>query len=560
MSIIDHAAELERLIAERNAFKRELVLAEARFRNVIERNADAIIVVGRDGVVRFANQCASELFDTAHEDIIGSPFGFPVVAGETTELDIVRSGSPRLIEMRVVESAWDGQPAYIASLRDLTQRKQAEEAAQKLIGEQAARRSAEALARKFRQLAEWSSTLASSLDYAETLAVLARLCVAEVADWVVIYTIDTAGNAQRLAVAHRDPAKARAAEALQQRSMDPAGIQPVEQVLQTRQPLLMRSISAAQLRELSQDEEHLQIMTELGIESVMLVPLVARDRAMGAIAFVCADGDAFNENDLTLAEDLAVRAALAIDNARLYREAQSANQVKADFLAVISHDLRTPLNSIMGYAELMTMGIPDPVGPASLQHLDRIRTGATHLLYLLDELLEFARLDAGHEQVRIEQVDLKVIAKDVIALIAPMAAERKLELVLDAPPHPVMFRTDPDRLRQVLVNLTGNAVKYTATGTIRLSLSNTADSVVFAVQDTGAGIAPEHLDRIFEPFWQADTTQRNRGGGTGLGLSIVQRLTALLGGKVTVESKLGAGSTFTVRLARRRSVQLTTEA
>ena len=547
-------AQIAAMAAERARLSAELEQSRARFRDVIERNADAIVVVDREGVIRFANAVAAELFRSPREDLCGTPFGFPMVAGETTELDLPRPGDARVVEMRVVESEWEGEAACIASLRDVTERRRAEEDARRLIREQAARTAAEAAARRFRFLAEASTLLSLPLDYTETLSTLAALCVSEAADWAVIYVVDEEGAVQRLDVAHRDPAKGGAVQGMLAHPVGPQ--HPVQEVLRTRRALVVNEVDDARLASLAQDERHLQLVRALGVAAFMLVPLVARDRALGAIGLVSSDpARRYGEDDLAQAKDLALRAALAVDNARLYREAQEANRAKTDLLAVISHDLRTPLNSIMGHAQLLEMGIPDPLTEACLERVERIRTGAGHLLYLIDELLSFARLEAGREEVRPREADAAEVARDVAQVVEPLAQQRGLAFRLEAPDGPVAVRTDPDRLRQVLLNLVGNAIKYTERGEVRLEMAPPADGpLVFRVCDTGVGIRPQHLERIFEPFWQADPEQRARDGGTGLGLSVVRRLVRLLGGEIEVESAVGRGSTFTVRLPLRSSI------
>jgi signal transduction histidine kinase len=547
------AAALSECTAELEQRTQELEQSRSRFRDVIERNADAIVVVDPQGVIRFANAMAAELFRSRREDLIGTQFGFPVVLGETTELDVPHPDRAGMVEMRVVESEWEGETAYIASLRDITERKRAEDDARQLIREQSARTAAEKTARRFRFLAEASTLLSAPLDYAETLSTLARLCVAELADCVVIYGVDERGCVTRLEVEHCDPAKADVVQALREHPIRGGGGHPVLDVLRTRTPLLVTSVDDAWLATVAQDEPHLELLRQLAVASFMLVPLVARDHGLGAIALISSNPDRqFAEENLLEANDLALRAALAIDNARLYREAQEANQAKSDLLAVISHDLRTPLNSIMGHADLLALGVHDQLSEAGLQCVERIRIGATHLLYLIDELLSFARLDAGREEMRRQDVDANAVAREVAAVVEPLALQRSLTFHLDLPEQALALQTDPDRLRQILLNLVGNAVKYTEHGDVRLDLRSSADGAIeFHVRDTGIGIRPEHLGQIFEPFWQVDPKQRAANGGTGLGLSVVQRLVHLLGGEITVESQVGRGSTFTVRMPSR---------
>jgi PAS domain S-box-containing protein len=539
---------VETLKAELDRHRCELERSERRFRDVIERNADAIIVVDHEGVVRFANPAAATMFTTTRSELVGTHFGFPIVADETTELDIVSSGTPRVVEMRVVESEWERDTAFIATLRDITERKQAEQGARKLIREQTARAAAEALARRLRFLVDSTTVLSASLDYAETLRALAKLCATDLADWVVVYDVDERGRPRRLEVAHADPAKADLVRELRDIPIAGEGPHPVVDTLRTRKPVLVAEVTEEMLSRMSRNPRELEIARALGVASYIQVPMIARDHALGALSLVCSSRP-FTEEDLALAQDIAARAALAIDNARLFGEAQAANRTKTDFLAVVSHDLRTPLNAIVGYAQLLELGIPEPVPTTGVAHVQRIRTAARHLLYLLNELLAFARLESGREEVRVTDLDARSIGSDVAAVMEPLARQRQLNFVLDLPETAIQVRTDADKLRQILLNLVGNAVNYTDAGEVRLIMRPDANGrVTIEVRDTGRGIAPGHLPYIFEPFWQVDAEQRSRGGGTGLGLSVVRHLVDLLGGKIDVTSEPGVGSSFRVSI------------
>jgi signal transduction histidine kinase len=546
------ADELRAVTRQLEVRTRQLERSEARFRDVIERHADALVVVDRAGTIRFANRVAAELFGHPPEELVGSMFGFPVVAGETTELDLLVRGAARVAEMRVVLSEWEGTEAFIASLRDVTERKVAEQAARRLIREQAGRVAAEESARRLEFLLDTTTVLTASLDYDATLSSLARLCVQKIADWTIIYGVE-AGRPRRLNVVHRDPSKAGFAEELRALPIDSERDHPVLDVLRSRRARLVRDVSEKTLRDMSTNARELELVRELGVSSFMLVPMVARDRVLGAIAFVCSRPDRpFEESDLALAEDIARRASLAMDSALLYRQAHEANQSKANFLAVVSHDLRTPLTAILGYSELLELGVPDPISDANREKVSRIRTSAKHLLYLLNELLAFARLEAGREELRPQDVDVCTIAREVGAVMEPLAGERELALFVDIPEQPLTLRTDADKLRQVLLNLVGNAVKYTERGEVRLILGSPRErELEIRVRDTGRGIAETHLQQIFEPFWQVDPSQRSQGGGTGLGLSVVKHLVELLDGTIAVESRPDEGSVFTVMFRER---------
>jgi signal transduction histidine kinase len=545
------AGDSRRLASELARRTRELQRSETRFRDVIEGNADAIVVVGRDGVIRFANRMATVLFGKTRQDLVGRSFGFPVVADETTEVDLLNGGKPKAAEMRVVASEWDGEPAFIASLRDVTERKIAEQSERRLIVEQAARSAAEESVRRLRFLLDSSSALVASLDIASIFSALAKVCVSAVADWTIIYTIDDAGRLRRAEAAHRDPDVAGAMRELRDMTTEPSSAHPILEVIRSRKPLLVADVGNRQLASVTQNRRELELVHELGIASFLAVPLVGRGRTIGAIALIASDSSRrFTEAHVALAEDLAIRAGLAIENARLFEEANAANRSKANFLAVVSHDLRTPLNAIIGYADLLDTGIPDPLSDGSRSHVSRIQTSAKHLIYLLNELLSFARLEAGGETLRPSDTDVCALTHEVAAVVEPMAEQKGLALRISVPDHPIVAHTDADKLRQVLLNLAMNAVKYTREGTVGIDIGVEPQRIVICVRDTGIGIRDDHLAQIFEPFWQADPAQRARDGGTGLGLSVVKRMADMLAADVRVSSTIGEGSAFTVTLPR----------
>ncbi|HEU0014717.1 MAG TPA: PAS domain-containing sensor histidine kinase [Longimicrobium sp.] len=229
-------------------------------------------------------------------------------------------------------------------------------------------------------------------------------------------------------------------------------------------------------------------------------------------------------------------------------EAEAANRAKSDFLGIVSHELRTPLNAIMGYADLLFDGEAGQVSELQRRHLDRIRANSGQLHRIVEDVLGYSRLDSGAESVALECIDLHPVLAEA-AREAEGAAQRKgltLEVVCDEPG--CHAETDPRRVRELLRALLSNAVKFTEQGGVRVVARREAAWVAVAVADTGVGIAPEHLERIWEPFWQAEDPLIRRAGGTGLGLSIARRLASLLGGDIHVASTPGQGSTFTVRL------------
>ena len=288
------------------------------------------------------------------------------------------------------------------------------------------------------------------------------------------------------------------------------------------------------------------------------LPLLVGNRAVGAIGLSIRVARDLAPRDRDLLTAMSQHAAVAIERARLYdaehaarelaetarAKAEDANRTKSAFLASMSHELRTPLGAILGYQDLLSGEILGPLNQAQRDHLKRLRSNATHLLSLIDELLSFARLEASRESVHAEQQGLGLLVEEVNDIVTPLARAKQLDYRAVVEDPAAMLRTDVQKLKQILVNLIGNAIKYTERGSITLEIGVRADELRATVTDTGIGIAPEHTERVFEPFWQVGPGNR-RSGGTGLGLSVSRSLARLLGGDISVTSTLGEGSRFT---------------
>ncbi len=396
-------------------------------------------------------------------------------------------------------------------------------------------------------LEEATGLLNASLELDQTLDALARLVVGRHADWCVIYRVLETGAIQRVSSVHADPAKAELARPFGDPSVKVAEDTPLAWVVRERKPLLSPELPEEILRDVVDSESLGAALDGIGPKSSMIVPLEVRGEAVGAMTLSRARGR-YTEKDLTLITELARRAALAIDNALLYEQARAADNAKSNFLAVMSHEFRTPLSAILGYADILTAEVHGDLNEKQAGHLDRVKASVRHLSHLVDEILSFASMEAGREKVRWETVEVVELARDVAGIMEPIASASGLELLVRLPDAPLHVRTDGSKVRQVLINLLSNAVKYTVSGHVEMDLRSEPGRLLCTVSDTGPGIARDHLESVFEPFWQVDRQDGRRITGTGLGLAVARRLARLLGGEVTVRSEVSKGSAFLLEL------------
>lgn len=244
------------------------------------------------------------------------------------------------------------------------------------------------------------------------------------------------------------------------------------------------------------------------------------------------------------------QAAIAVENVRLYHDAEEASRAKSEFLAMMSHELRTPLNGIIGYVDLLEAGISGTLSDTQKSHLQRIRAGAGHLTELVEQILTFSRIEAGEEQLRLERLDIGPFVQETCELIRPLAQKKGLEFRCIEPERRVVIDSDPGKLRQILLNLLSNAIKFTEVGRVELVAQTDDREVTLQVRDTGPGIPTNQAEMIFRPFHQIDQGLTRTLQGTGLGLTVTRSLTELLGGSLSLDSTVAEGSTFTVHLPR----------
>ncbi|HEV2801616.1 MAG TPA: PAS domain S-box protein [Pyrinomonadaceae bacterium] len=444
-----------------------------------------------------------------------------------------RDGSYRYFAVRGVPIvAEDGSlREWVGTLADITERKQ-REASQRF-------------------LVEASAILAASLDYETTLQSVASLSVPFLADWCIVYVLDEEGAIRPIAVAHAGDSKQVESvwelERRRSQQRDDAG--GVPKVIRTGLSELYAEIPRAGAAKTDDDAERFRVARELGLESAMIVPLLARGRTLGAITFATSTASRrYGLSDLALAEDLAQRAAFAVDNALLYREAQEANRLKDEFLATLSHELRTPLTSILGWTNLLRSVKFDEATAA--RALETIERNARSQKQLVDDLLDASRIITGKLRLEMRPTQLKTVVESACEAARPTAEAKGVELRLALEDGASVVAGDAERLQQVVWNLLSNAVKFTPEGgRVEVRLGREGTQARISVTDTGEGIKPEFLPYVFERFRQADQTTTRTHGGLGLGLAIVRHLVELHGGAVGARSEgEGRGATFEVRL------------
>ncbi len=426
-------------------------------------------------------------------------------------------------------------------------RRQAEEHAE-LVREQAARAEAEAARQRLSFLAEASNVLAGSLDYSQTFQNLASLVVPRLADFCIIDRLDEADRLIQVTAMHRDPAQQHLLEKI--RYPEPGETHIALRVFETRRSELCENLTPQMI-----DEgfgEDAALIREIGARNFIAVPLISRDRILGALTLVNISDRPCSHSELSLAEELAQRAALALDNAALYHaadrarhEAEAANHAKDSFLAMLSHELRTPLTPVI--TSLINLESNSEV-PDSMRHpLEVIRRNVELEARLIDDLLDLTRVGSGKIHLNPEVVDARSLLNNAIEICRPDIAAKKLELTLYSELETAFVRADPARLQQIFWNLLKNAVKFTPAGGIAVKLVGEVDGrLKISVADTGLGISADFLPRIFKPFEQGSSAKF---GGLGLGLSITKALVDLHHGEIHVESEgIDKGATFTLYL------------
>jgi PAS domain S-box-containing protein len=532
-------------------------LIARRLAAIVASSDDAIVSKDLNGIVLSWNDAAERMFGFTADEMIGQSIRRIIPddrqSEEDTVLASIRAGR-RVDHFETIRRARDGRlipvsltvsPVLDASgrvvgaskiARDISERKRAEI--------QAAR-----LAQREGFLAEVTLALTRSLDYEQTLRDLASAAIPAVGDYCAVDVVNEDGDLVRVAVAHVNPDQAQLAQDLGAALEDPQLASSPHAVARTGVTSFIRHIPDKARVNAGADTRGLDKLQQLGFVSYMCVPIALHDRVLGALTLASAEsGRTYAVDDLRLIQDVAARAALAIQNARSYRQLQNANRLKDEFLATLSHELRTPLNAVLGYARMLRSGAISPEKvPQALEVIDR---NALSLAQIVEDVLDVSRIILGKARLRVEPTDVAVVVHDAIATVAPAVEAKGLTLTPVVPSQLTEVMADPTRLQQVIWNLLSNAVKFTPRGgRIDIRILEANSHVEIVVADTGIGFSAEFKQHMFERFRQAESGTTRVHGGLGLGLAIARHIVEMHGGTIEADSPgEGKGATFTVKL------------
>ncbi len=551
-------------ITQRREAQSEASRSLSLLRATLESTADGILVVDLNGKILSFNQKVADMWGIPPEvfasgddqrainmalEKLVNPADFVAKMmelyrhPEETSYDVLGLKDGRTFERYSQAQLIDDVPVgRVWSFRDVTSRRRAEEQEIELVQEQAARAEAENSQKRASLLAEASRVLSASFDYQTTLAALVRLAVPALADYCALDIVDADDTFERIGEAHVDPAKS---QLLREVARFPKSAltarHPLMRVMTTGAPVLEADITPAFIRGSFAAAGQRRVVEALEPRSLICVPLVTSGKPLGALTLVTSgSGRRYDVADLSLAADLARRAAIVVEHARLFHEAQQATRARDDVLAVVAHDLRNPLNTVTMAVSLMLETTP-PERVEERRQAEIVRRAADRMNRMIQDLLDVKRMESGQLTTDLKPELPATIINDTIDMLRPLAAGSTimLEAHIEDDLPPVL--ADAARIQQVLSNLVGNAVKFTPrSGRITVCAEHIDREVRFGVIDTGPGIPAEQLPHIFGRFWQAKSDHR----GIGLGLAIAKGIVEAHNGRIWVESHLGLGSTF----------------
>jgi len=550
----------------KNRREQNLLPSELEIQNLELREAQQILEHSRDryaalydlapiayctldgaGVIREANITAFTFFGRTRE-IIGKPLSlvgspnkailtahlrrcFTDKGSVTSEITWPMSNRP-VREIQLVSSKTkgeNGEMLFLTAFIDVSELRKSE--------------------RQLRFLSEASEALVDSLDIEQVLSQVVSLAVPRLADFCILDIIDENDQVRRLDVVFAD-IKKHTELSSQLKAFPPikGGHTPEAKVLASKQPLVVREISPESVKYLTQDKEHAELLTQSGVGSLMVVPLTARGTVLGALTFGSAESNrSYASRDLAFAEEIARRASFAIDNARLYQQAKSAARARDNVLAVVSHDLRNPIGTILMAAEHL-LEVPLQESPTSRKLLGSLSRAAKSMNRLIGDLVDVVNLEVDRFSVHKRNASVSCLLTEAQEMMRSLVEKKGILYIVEPYLPDTTLNCDRERVLQVLSNLIGNAIKFTpAAGSISVRAEQQGDNICFIVSDTGSGIEKEDLQHIFDRLWQSKKTAHL---GTGLGLAIAKGIAEAHNGSLRAESQVGVGSTFFLTLPK----------
>jgi PAS domain S-box-containing protein len=517
---------------------------EEQYRRLVDLSPEAIAVHSQ-GVLLYVNQAGARLVGAKYpSEVIGQPvmqFVHPdyqdIVVKRVKQIyeqkkptDLLQEKFVRLdgevIDVEVISMPFEyaGKPSIQLVVRDITERKKIE--------------------KRQEFLEQVSETLFTSFDKFLTLQKVAQLIVPSLADYCRIAIVNGSKDIQEIAVSHKDPTKAELASSLYDSYKNrPENTHGVHKILASGKAEMISRIDKQVFDSVKENKKLIQLMKDLGLTSYMGVPLIARKKVIGALTFSSVSPTRiYKKEDLLFVKEVGRRIALALENARLYKEAKEAITLRDDFISVASHELKTPITSVKMFTQILQQNSHKNGDSQAFEYLGKMDKQLNKLTDLVYNLLNISKIQTGRMEYKQKMFDFNKMVLEVVEML--QQSESKHKLLVKGKTTKKVYG-DEDRLSQIVTNLISNAIKYSPNADkVLITLSEKGDSVVLAVQDFGIGIAKHHVDKIFERFYRVHGATGKTFPGLGIGLYICKEIVKRHKGKLWVESETGKGSTF----------------
>jgi len=542
-------------ISERNRTREILLQSERKFRGLLEESHDIIVIVNKHATIEFVNKQFKSKFGYNPEEIMGKPLEHllperfkikhviermkfmthPIARPMGLGMDIYakrKDGSEFPVDISVVPSETPSGMVFTAFVRDLSDKNRFD-AQQKF-------------------LAEISTILSQNIDFDQRLFNVTNLCIPFLADFCILFISEKKRLVPKVAL-HREKVLEEFLNETASELFSKSEISPyiANSTAKTLEPLLIENVTDSFLQSITASDEHLKKMRQLSARSLLFVPLIAREKIIGVLSLAMSSSERrFSQEDIPFITLVGYRIGLSIDNINLYLEAQQATKAREEILSIVSHDLRNPLSAIKSGFELIPKLIDENNANRIKQLLPALNNSASFMERLIHDLLDFSKVQEGSLSLEPKEVSVKKITDDIIEPLLLKAKEKSIDLLVNIPESDSLIICDPDRIKQVLNNLIGNAIKFAPkNGKVNLTIQEQDNKFYFSVLDSGPGISNENLLHVFDRFWQEKKTAHL---GTGLGLFIAKGIVEAHGGRIWVESEIDKGSNFQFEIPKKK--------